>query len=583
MKQLQRISKLFAFAACIALALFPSCNEDKGNYDYLDINTLDVIDNIQSSYSVDVGDLLEITPRLEFSHGEEHGDFTYKWYYKSDSKYVLLQEGLTFSHEIAPPIGKSVTMVFEAFNTQSQVYYLKVFNLEVGNPKGYAAIVELDDGFDIDLVAYSPSRNTFNLSKNVLVESAIPRKGVKPIDIVTATGTVTDNLSPTLANPDGTRYTVWILTDKYTTRVSAKDFSWSEDYNVESSVEKGSYLDVNYVQTGKPIVFQKMRITDHQGYQTWMYMDDNGERNWFLYQLHSPYRFLSNPINIGSKQDERGDIADVSTRFEPSPYAYIFNNIGALFYDQVNKSFKYTRVYTQNTFTWYGYYYCEPLGTETAEGQFSFFDPQFEDLIYMGEMSRTATVNDGVAIMKLKDNAGYRCLQFSGGTSAAGIAAASSRKRTSFFPAGSAIANMKLLATYPDYPGSPFIYYVTNDNKVWRADVSSPTAVETEVTSTFVKGGYTEITAFKFLLPQSQGSADCPASLERGLAVATYDASKGKAEGGKLEIFTLKSSLSGEMEVAKLPSDDDLTEGQQQITMSFEGMGKIVGLDYKKK
>ncbi|MDR0421838.1 MAG: hypothetical protein LBH72_02375, partial [Proteiniphilum sp.] len=141
MKQLQIIRKLFVFAVCIAPALFSACSEDKGNYDYTDINTLDVIDNIRSSYSVDVGDLLEITPQLEFSHGEDHGDFTYKWYYKSDKEYILLQEGLTFSHEIVPPIGASVTMVFEAFNVQSQVYYWKVFDLVVGNPKGYAAIV----------------------------------------------------------------------------------------------------------------------------------------------------------------------------------------------------------------------------------------------------------------------------------------------------------------------------------------------------------------------------------------------------------------------------------------------------------
>jgi hypothetical protein len=480
-------------------------------------------------------------------------------------------------------------MVFEAFNVQSQVYYWKVFDLVVGNPKGYAAIVELDDGFDIDLVSYSPSRNTFSLSRNMLGASAIPRKGVTPIDIVTATGTATHDLSPTSANPDGTRYSVWILTDQYTTRVSAKDFSWSEDYNAEASVERGSYLDTAYVQKGRPIIFQKVRVTDHQGFQTWMYMDDNGERNWFLYQTHAPYRFLANPINAGFKKTESGkNLSDIESRFDPSPHAFIYMNFGALFYDRDSRSFKFALVNTRNTFTWYGYYYSVALATEAEGGQFKFSDPQFEDVIYMGEMYRSVTAPDGVVIVKLKNSAGYRCLQFSGGRNEGEIVTTTGRKRTSFFPPGSAIGNMKFLATYPSYPNNPFIYYVTKDNRVWRADVSSSEAVEKEVTSTFIKGGYTEITAFKFLLPQSQGGADCPAALERGLAVATFDASKGKATGGKLEIFTLKNSLDGEMEVARHPSDDNLAEGedgekQEQITMSFEGMGRIVGLDYKKK
>ncbi|MDR1719277.1 MAG: hypothetical protein LBR67_04055, partial [Dysgonamonadaceae bacterium] len=123
----------------------------------------------------------------------------------------------------------------------------------------------------------------------------------------------------------------------------------------------------------------------------------------------------------------------------------------------------------------------------------------------------------------------------------------------------------------------------------YKVDTSGATALETEITNLFVRDGYSEITAFKFTYPNTNGSAVYKVgdSVEKGLVVATYNASKAKEECGKLEVFTLLDANSGTLELAKYPTDNMIAAepvlAPKQVTMSFTGLGKVVGLDFKKK
>ncbi|MDR1092344.1 MAG: hypothetical protein LBL79_14850 [Prevotella sp.] len=590
MKQI--INKLLAAISAVVLICLLSCNEDKGNYDYADINLLDSINRINSIYYAELGDTLIITPRLVFSHGDDKGEYTYKWYYATpEGGWTQLQEGLTFKQEVAPPIGRDVTLLFEARNTQTDISYRKAFSLTLSpSLKGYLALCEAENGFEIDVVSFSQSKQKFSLLKNVLAktESTIPRNGVKPIDIATS-ATWSINGAPTANKPDGSRYAVWLLTDQYTTRLSSIDFSWSPDYDIEASVEKSSYLDTAYIQKGKRIIAKKIKVTDSEGRKTWMYhVNDAGEGNWFLYQFFIPARYFANPINV-APVIESGKRWPKGPRFEPSPYLSVNSYFSSVFYDKTAHSFKYgiLAYSSTSTNTFANAFFADNFGTEPAGGAFSFSDPDYEDCLYMDETLRLLTAPDGCAVMKLKSG-GYKYIRFSINSNATSPVAVDNRKRASVFPSGSAIGNMKFMVNYPlSYPENPYVYYVTNDNKVWRANVSISPAVETEITSQFIRDGYNEVTAFKYLLPQSQRSADCPASLEKGLAVATFNPSLGKENGGKLEIFTLKDGLTGELEIAKYPTDKELEDYPRadgyQVTMSWPGMGKIVGLDYKKK
>ncbi|MDR1516734.1 MAG: hypothetical protein LBS52_01315, partial [Dysgonamonadaceae bacterium] len=577
-----------------------ACNEDKGNYDYIDINRVDSIQNISGNYSVYLGYRLQINPRLVYSQGSNENDFEYKWYYYESSTWKLLQEGLNFDQEIAPPIGKNRTIAFEAYNTKTGARYLRTFTITLSNPKGYAALCETSSGFDIYMASYLPTDDIFAFSPNVLEGSDIPHtNGEKPIDIVTATCYIP--LAPTQFSPDedeaSRKYFVYILTDQYTTAVSSKDFAWKPDYKIESVIEGGSYLDVNYKQQSKPIIAQKIKMTDASGRMVHMYQVDKetGKGNWFMYTIYPLVRLFCNPLNVSFKKDGNNNLPDESKRFEPSPYSYVWGMNSPIIWDKDNKKFNLVLIKNHpSDYSFYNAFFSIPFVNGPTGGEFSFTDPDFKDLVYMGETFENATNPNGFAVMEL-NSGGYRFIRFGGLVGTAMTTASQTtytppamtraRDKASKFAASSRIGSAKFVEVYPN---STFLYYVTNDNKVFKADVSGATAIETEITNLFVKDGYTEITAFEFPLPDTQGGGDCPSSLEKGLAVGTINPSKPKDECGKLEIFTLvDGSLNGSLELAKYPTDAQVTAkpelAEKQRTMSFTGMAKIVGLDYKKK
>jgi hypothetical protein len=578
------VNRLITAVILAALTGLFACNEDLGNYDYKTINRVDSINNVWNVYDVSLGDILKITPQLVFSQGEDESMFTFRWYYRANDEWNLLQEGRNFEQEIVPPIGLDRSMAYEIINKETGIPYRKLFSIRVTAPlaKGYVALCESEDGFDIDMVAYLPNTGKFGLYKNILEasESALPRQGVKPVDILT----FTDETAPHPFNTDGTNYSVYILTDRYTTRVKSADFSWSPDYDISNQIEANQYLDMEYKQQGKPVIAKRMVVADNLGRRTWMYhVNEEGEGNWFLSQTRPVLRFFAVRLNVNGQGTD-------APRYEPAPYISSHTYTAGLFYDKDNHRFMTVVLpNASGTTTFSSFYYTNPLPVEPAGGAFNYSDPDYEDLFYMGERQYLSNVQSSIAIMKLKD-ASYKYLEFNLGSSFSSVQLVqpANRRRASLFTVGSRIGDMKFIAAYPDYPGNPFLYYVTKDNKVYRADISAANAVVTDITSAFVKDGYDEITQFEFLLPKTYSPSDCPASMKNGLAVATYNASLGKEKGGKLELFLLKEgSSSGELELAKYPTDKEIAENPRedgyQVTMSWKDMGRIVGLDYKQK
>lgn len=59
-------------------SLMSSCYEDKGNYDYAQMNDITVAIPLESSECV-LGDVLKITPELKFLAGKETENLTYLW------------------------------------------------------------------------------------------------------------------------------------------------------------------------------------------------------------------------------------------------------------------------------------------------------------------------------------------------------------------------------------------------------------------------------------------------------------------------------------------------------------------------
>ena len=65
-------------AVILSCCLFSACYEDKGNYDYRQMNDITIHIPLENNEYV-MGDKLEITPNLEFAVGKESNELTYSW------------------------------------------------------------------------------------------------------------------------------------------------------------------------------------------------------------------------------------------------------------------------------------------------------------------------------------------------------------------------------------------------------------------------------------------------------------------------------------------------------------------------
>jgi hypothetical protein len=307
--------------------------------------------------------------------------------------------------------------------------------------------------------------------------------------------------------------------------------------------------------------------------------------NWYFYTDYGGVCLFSVPMNGYRSSNPAGE------RFTPAPYVAAMR-AGTMFYNNDTNQFMYAPVVNEQTYYSANTYYAESIPNEPDASIFKFNDPNNDGLLYMDARAHSygnGTHQAGFAIVKMK-NGTFKYIEFSGTTANAAFwgSYAAGRLGVSVFPASSNIANAKFIARPESSRATPYLYYVTNDNKVWAADVSNPSAVvETEITNQILKDdGYSEITLFKYTLPESApGENDTDPRFESrtALAVATYNPSLGKDNGGKLEFFSITDFVTGKLSLAKFPDEPfkDAEDNEYQKEMSWKDLGRIVGLTYK--
>ena len=65
--------------ALFSAAVLQSCSEDKGNYDYIDLNDVE-IHEVEQNYILEQMTVLKITPKLSFKLSEDESNLEYLWY-----------------------------------------------------------------------------------------------------------------------------------------------------------------------------------------------------------------------------------------------------------------------------------------------------------------------------------------------------------------------------------------------------------------------------------------------------------------------------------------------------------------------
>ena len=73
------MKKKLSLLVLFAIALCMGCYDDKGNYNYKDINEIEISFEDNASYTKTFGEVLELTPILNFDLSQEGDRYTYLW------------------------------------------------------------------------------------------------------------------------------------------------------------------------------------------------------------------------------------------------------------------------------------------------------------------------------------------------------------------------------------------------------------------------------------------------------------------------------------------------------------------------
>lgn len=134
--------KYILFALVIAVLQF-SCYEDKGNYDYKDLNNID-IDFGDMETSVVLGDVLKIEPNFTFALGTESTDLSYLW--TVGNRKISEQRNLEWTADTIMTYGN---LELRVLDKSTGVTYLRESSITVKSPyasKGWIILSEKPDG-----------------------------------------------------------------------------------------------------------------------------------------------------------------------------------------------------------------------------------------------------------------------------------------------------------------------------------------------------------------------------------------------------------------------------------------------------
>ena len=550
------------FALIVALCLW-SCNEDKGNYSYEEINKVTRLCDIESEYTVEVGEQLNINPTLETTFGDET-DLVYTWYYsKGSSNWEVLQEGKNLNFTIADPIGmpnSTYTCAFEAKNQKTGAAYRQTFTIRVSGTfnRGYVILYEKDNSFDIGMLVRN-AVNQYIAKYDILATTApeLEREGVKPYEL----NIFNDQTAPNPYNTDGSKRSVYLLTDHYTTRLKVADFTWDSSYDISNSIENGSTLYVNYKRPGISIIAEKMKVGFFSVNGTiyphiYIYVKDgNGNGDWYMSNNFPVVYFFSYAMN--AYRDDKG-----KTPYTPAPYLSCGGR-GTMFFNEDTNTFAYQLLPSSNEMGT-TFFYTQSFRDESTDHVFN-FNAENSGLLYQGERYNSVTNMTDYAILKQKDGT-FKFIEYYNASNITSLVTKSYKLRACIFEANSPIKDAKFITAAPS-PNDAFIYFATKDNRIFYADITGETATVRDITDKVLTDGYSEVTALRFVLP---GATD------KYLAIATYNNSLGKDKGGKLVFYSMPNASSGELSIAEHKVNDDET-----IQMSWKDFGKIVSLDYK--
>lgn len=307
---------LYIYTFIVCPMMLCACFDDKGSYDYHDINEI-TISGLQNKYQVyaDVS-TLKIEPEITTTEGDRN--LIYEWRAVqgySSSTLIGTERNLDYHVQLEP---NNYTLYLRVTDGETGVTSIKTAALEVGTPymKGIM-IVGQDAQNKTKLQMLSVGTDT-TLIADVLKDSSLPELA-EGVDII-HTG-------------KGSYPKLWLITKEQCFSLNMKRMTGDS----EQVFEKQLFLTENYSGTFNPVDFVP-RIKDQSG-NTGSWNSGNSAvvcSNGYVF--NSTFSFLggayyTDPVNHPS--------GDFSTWFKAKPYLlYSLKNWnGFVYYDETNERF----------------------------------------------------------------------------------------------------------------------------------------------------------------------------------------------------------------------------------------------------
>lgn len=546
---------IYVISGLFTLFYLLSCNEDKGNYDYVTLAKAEIyeFDKIDSLTCEPEG-RIQLSPKIEYTKGVGDDSYAYEWIYTipgSNSVNPLYKSDESPDLDIEVPykvvISASFDLYLKVINTTTGMEWVKKYYYQVKDKmqKGYLAISEKTNGMELDLIAsFSESKiETLTAYHNVLhlKSSTYPTEGRKPLGIATFPDPTAPMPTDTAENRN--RYSVFLLTDKSSDRVNARDYSYLEDYNIS----RISYIIPEYAPD--LLIADKIRLAPAgiKGSQVYAYI---GENWFFAPRVLASIDFIY-PLNRYSNVDKT---------FKSSPYIGT-NYTGSVLFNEDENCFmiqSYTTVDLMNKNR-------IPLWTmsKIADNQGDAFNFNNRDyrLVYMNNKSFVNLNSEIFAVVYNTSTSDYELLTFAMSN---GRIKAGSRDRK-IIPSNVDVKSIKYYAFNTSEP----IIYMANEERLYVGLASGAIMSVKDITSQVnIPAGH-KISVIKNIKSDKS-------SLRNLLIVATYDPAN-IDDSGVVQFFEMNSTT-GNLTLAKHPAT-----GDNQIDMKWDNFGKIIDIDYKEQ
>jgi hypothetical protein len=368
-----------------ALALIAlSCNEDKGSYDYKEINEVQ-FSGIAAEYTIPYLDTLRITPEITSTLAEsEVGRYEYIWElgrprYTSQPPVVIGHEReLNYYVDIKPG---DYTLFMGVIDKQTGVRWTTVassiVHVRERYGRGYIVIGEDEEGYaDVDMIAM-------------------------PADTIIVKGLLRGNGLPDMRNPRSV-----LFSGQYYYEGGANN-RWTELWVMTG--DGAYYLDLTTFEGNPANNFDKWLFADYPGTPTTnlpvflLSKSAYYQHGWMLSTrfmiCNDGAQVYAFPLSLGGYQNPFNRLSTAPNEFF-KVYPYIFttatdadSNAGYMFYDMDNHRFLY--------------YYSSYLNvlTNNADDAFLWQQPADMEIIYGENTSnRTNNPNGGLSFALMRES-----------------------------------------------------------------------------------------------------------------------------------------------------------------------------------